>query len=381
VAGEPRAILVTGVTGHLGGLAAAGVLARTEATLLLAHRPHHDPAAVAARVAALARAGGFAPGPADLARLVPIVLPAAPALADLVPVLRRRRTGEIIHCAACLDYFDTGALEAANVALTRALLAVAAAVGVERFVHISTAFSAGYVEGPVREVLHGEPAGGDPTEYTRTKRAGERIVAEGGVPWLIVRPSIVIGSSRDGRYDGKAYGLYQTWEAASRLLTARYAPVLHVHAPREPCHLLPQDAFVEGLLAARRSLPPGSIVNLVSRPEAVPTVRDVWRLFVEEVLGSREVHFYERAEDVPRARLDRGLRLLLEFAAVNFEIAGRGWRFERAAADRLGVDLPDATTEVVRRCLRRFVAGSPRAQAYLAKFAAERAEAPWVFEA
>jgi len=44
--------------------------------------------------------------------------------------------------------------------------------------------------------------GEDPTEYTRTKRNAEELVATSGVPYLILRPSIVIGDSRDGRYFG-----------------------------------------------------------------------------------------------------------------------------------------------------------------------------------
>src|SRR5260370_41994990 len=90
------------------------------------------------------------------------------------------------------------------------MLELSSALTVDRFVHGSTAYSSGYIEGRIGESLHAEPAS-DPTEYTRTKRAAERRVAETGVPYLIIRPSVVIGDSRTGRHTRTQTGLFQHW--------------------------------------------------------------------------------------------------------------------------------------------------------------------------
>ncbi len=377
--GNEGATIVTGATGYLGGLAAATLLVRGSGPLVLPHRARHSGVEVVARVAALLETEGRTATAADLARLVPVELPGPAEIgARLLPAARaalraRGHAGEvaeIVHCAACLDYFDDAALEAANVDLTRALVDAARAAGIARFVYLSTAFSSGYTAGLVREAIPPEPAA-DPTSYTRTKRAAERIVAAGGVPWLILRPSVVIGGSRDGRYDGKAYGLYQLWAGAERLLAGRPVPALHIVANGTRLEVVPQDAFQNAFFAARRDLPAGSIVNIVSRPETLPTVREVFELWLREVTRPAAVRFYARRADVPLAGLEPAVRTFLEFGAVNLEIAGRSWRFETAGLDRLragGLDFADATIETIARCQRRFVARSPRLCAHAERF-------------
>jgi nucleoside-diphosphate-sugar epimerase len=379
VSGRGGGVLVTGATGFLGGLIAAALLRETRGPLVLPHRAERAPGELIERIARLAAADGFAAGAADLARLAPVPLPATDALEQLLPALAAHGVEEVVHAAACLDYFDRAALESANVDLTRALLDVARRRGIARFVYISTAFSAGYVEGAVGETLHGEPAQGDPTDYTRTKRRAEGLVAASGLPWLILRPSVVVGSSVDGRYDGKPYGIYQLWTAGERLLTDRPSAALHFVCPPGPAHTIHQDAFVAAFLAARRRLPAGSIVNLTSREAGLPSARALYDLAMARYFRPEVVYYYEHREDVPEEALDRRQRLFLEFTATNAEIAAHPWRFETPTLDRLraeGLDFRDATLETLGGCLDRFVARSARIQAYLARFGPTLAAAP-----
>ena len=102
----------------------------------------------------------------------------------------------VYHCAALVADWGASwaAFRAANVTGLRSLLEVATAVGVRRFIHVSTSDVYGYPDHPVDETapyrLRGWP-------YGDTKIAGEQLVwsyyHEHGLPITIVRPVTVYG--------------------------------------------------------------------------------------------------------------------------------------------------------------------------------------------
>lgn len=356
----PSAILISGSTGFLGALLVATALRETDATLVLPVRESHTREATIARIRSEAAATGRPIADTDIDRLVVLPMPKPERLGDLQLTLATLGVDEIIHSAGCLSYFNVRKLREGNVELTRAMLALGRNLGVRRFVFISTAYASGFVEGPIPEALHDGPRM-DPTDYTATKREAEWLVARSGVPFLIVRPSIVIGDSRNGHYAGKPYGPYQLWKAAEKYLSKGLPPVLHVVAADKPVNFLHQDAFVAGFWAAHRSLPDGSIVHLASREDGLPTTRDLWRLWFSTYGGAKEIHLYERLEDVPVAEVDPQLRLWLEFTSVNSEIASVRWQFELDTLERLrrgGAMITDATFATIRTVQNRFVEDS-----------------------
>ncbi len=80
------------------------------------------------------------------------------------------KVSQIVHCAGSVDYLNIKALTAANVELTRSWLAAGKSHGIDRFLHVSTAFSAGSNNGePILEELHQDPEF-ESTVYTKTKR-------------------------------------------------------------------------------------------------------------------------------------------------------------------------------------------------------------------
>lgn len=88
-----------------------------------------------------------------------------------------RDTDAVIHLAALMGSSDARALDAVNVDGTRALLEAAQAASVGRFVHISS-------------VAAGRPEHG---AYSRSKARGEEVVRGASIPWVIVRPPVLIG--------------------------------------------------------------------------------------------------------------------------------------------------------------------------------------------
>jgi nucleoside-diphosphate-sugar epimerase len=276
--------------------------------------------------------------------------------------LRKNNVSQVIHCAGSVDYANPAKLFAANVELTRQWLAAAKLHGVERFLHISTAFSAGSNgHSVIRESLHADPAS-EPSVYTKTKRESERLVAQSGNPFLIVRPSILIGDSFDGHYEGKPYGIYQFGRSAERLLSDRWRPHLHVVAPVQPLPLLHQDHFMKAFVALFLHAPPNSIVHVVSEDESLPTSRDVWNLYAEECLKPDSVTFYDTLQQVPLARVELRNRAFLKAVATNVAISSQRWRFDTTQLQRLqgrGCEMPRATLESLSACQRAYIARSP----------------------
>jgi nucleoside-diphosphate-sugar epimerase len=261
-------------------------------------------------------------------------------------------------------------LRESHIDLVRDLITASKRTKIRRFIHISTAFCSGYVDGELREALHPEPAS-DPTEYTRFKRSAEWLVAESGVPYIILRPSIVIGDSRDGWYSGQPIGVYQLWSSFAKILMDRYRRRLHFVAQRRPLHFLHQDAFTASVLAARKGSEAGTIAHLVSAPDRLPTGEDFCRLWCEHVARPHEVNIYRELADVPVKEIDFSYRKWLEFTSINTQISSHDWIFERRYLDKLignGLAFPDVSVDTFGKCLNRFVSTSDIIKKYHDKF-------------
>lgn len=369
-----RATLIIGASGFLGGLVTSALLAEEGRRLLLPIRPVNGPRDCLARIRLGSRDRGVPEQDVDdLLRLATVVeLPALDRLGDLDDVASANGVDEVVHCAGCVDYFDKRRLQLANVELTTKLLEVARRWDVRRFLYLSTAYCAGYRRESIPERLHPDPAPADePTEYTRSKRIAEWLIAESGVPFVIIRPSVVIGDSRTGAYAGKNYGLYQMWRAIEGLLCREYAPIWYTVAPSAPLNFVHQDAFQTAFMGVYRGAAPGAIVHVVADQSKSPTMRELCWLWAD-VYCPVEIHCYARVDDVPLRSIPTRQRRFLELAAKNLEIATHPWRFETGHLDRLraaGLPFADPTLETITRCQRRYIEGSEGIQKHMRRYA------------
>lgn len=374
---EARRVLVTGATGYLGALIVVSLLRETSAHIVCLTRAAHDRAALMAPLVEEweAQAHGCWSDAIE-ERIEHMALPDDLAdVADLASALRG--IDEIVHCAGCLDYYDVPKLQAVNVGYTAHLLVLARRLALRRFVYVSTAYSSGYQPHSTPEAPLLEPAS-DPTQYTRTKREAERLVAASGLPFLVLRPSILIGTSDTGRYGGKRYGLYQQWMGLERLACDRYHPEFHTVAPSQPLNVLHQDAFCTAFKAAYRWLPDGAFMNLVSNPQTSPSMRDLWDMWFE-LTRPATVYYYPSIADVPMKAIPTRQRAYLTFAQVNLEIAAHKWQFDTGWLGLLrdkGLQFIDATVETVRVCQDRFVSSSELLDRYLKRHGDELAVHP-----
>jgi nucleoside-diphosphate-sugar epimerase len=361
------ATVVFGATGYLGTLATATLLAEERCRLILPIRGRRSREQVLRPILAECAASGRPIESGDLERLEVTDLPDTAEIPRLAGRFRDLGVDRIVHGAGSVHYFDRVKLIAGNVELTDAIAQLALCLNVDRLYYFSTAFSCGYSSGRVPERLHPAPLS-DPTDYTWSKREAEYILARSGVPFVIIRPSVVVGDSRDGHYSGKRYGVYQLWQAAERLLGTGYPPVIHAVAPPIRLHLLHQDAFQAGFLACYRYLPAGRFVHLVSREEALPTLRELYHLWFRRCSPASTFQYYDSLEEVAADELDSQQRLWLEFTGVNLQIACHPWSFETRNLDDLasrGLEIAHATLQSLAVCQEHFVSASPRLQEFL----------------
>ena len=182
-----------------------------------------------------------------------------------------RRTDYIVHSAANTNFsLPDKLLFATNVDGTKNVLELAARAKVP-VCHISTAFaySDDYVSGQ-REA----PA------YERSKLESERIVRESGVPYVIVRPSVIIGDSVTGSMDH-----FQGFHFLMDLTVRGMLPV--PSAASALVDFVPQDlvADVVAALIRRNDLTGEYWVTAGAQALCLERIVTVWAEHVSRVTG------------------------------------------------------------------------------------------------
>jgi nucleoside-diphosphate-sugar epimerase len=142
------------------------------------------------------------------------------------------RVDAVIHCAAITDFNrNAGSLEATNVAGTEQVALFAAAAGAVLY-QVSTAF------------VHTTAVGGrgrTAVGYAASKLAAENVVRSSGVPYVIFRPSVVIGDSVTGEI-AAFQGLYQVVAG----LFAGIVPIIPFD-PSWPIDFVPADVVADAI--------------------------------------------------------------------------------------------------------------------------------------
>lgn len=193
---------MTGATGFIGSHIAGELLGRGYRVLLLA-RPDKQMSA-RERIRQVLTWGGLNPEECDRLEVIEGFID-RPRLG-----LARRRYSElaetideVIHCASNTSFSERKrkAVEQANITGLRHLLELAVRSTCYFFHHMSTAYVAGKKSGPCPEEFIETTA--FTNVYEETKYAGEQIIrktcGDQGIRLNVYRPSIVYGSSKDGR--------------------------------------------------------------------------------------------------------------------------------------------------------------------------------------
>jgi thioester reductase-like protein len=285
----PPTVLLTGATGYLGTLVLARILARPGAQVVCPIRARDDGHA-RERLGAVLGTLWATPSADAVQRTWPVAFDLEHPDADL-PLLSE--ITHVLHCAASVR-FDLPLTRArrANVATAAVIADIARrAPGLQRIVHVSTAYVAGTHRGPFHEA---ELDVGQEfrNSYERTKFEAEGLLRGSArdLPLTVVRPSIVVGEAGTG-WTTSFNVIYPLLRAYSRGLVREL--------PATPDALIDfvtgdyvADGLVHLLLDAERS---DGTYHLVSGDQA-PTVVEL-RDLTAQALGLAPVAFVERSEE------------------------------------------------------------------------------------
>lgn len=196
-----REILLTGATGFLGMELLHRLLTGTDRHVLALVRAPDDRRAAERLDGVLATLfGPTATAHAPRVRAVAADLE-APGLGLGEPARRELAAAVdvVVHCAASVAFtLPLPDARRINVDGTREVLELAAlAPGLDRVVHVSTAYVAGDRDGTAYEE-EGDVGQAPRNTYEQTKLEAEGVLAASGLPSCILRPSIVVGDSRTG---------------------------------------------------------------------------------------------------------------------------------------------------------------------------------------
>jgi thioester reductase-like protein len=241
-----RAVLLTGATGFIGMELLARHLERGERPVITLVRADSDAAAQARIDSVLENlfGAGAAAYRSRVRALAGELTAPRLGLSSARFAELARDTGTIVHSAASVSF--TLPLECAreiNLEGTRRMLELASHIdGLERYAHVSTAYVAGTHVGRFAEsdLDVGQEFR---NTYEQTKFEAEQLVRASGLPYTILRPSIVVGDRRSG-WTSAFNVLYWPLRAFARgLFTAVPAN------PTAPVDVVPVDYVADAIYA------------------------------------------------------------------------------------------------------------------------------------
>jgi nucleoside-diphosphate-sugar epimerase len=221
---QPK-ILITGATGALGPEVLARLRLRCHAAELVLFGRREPPPSL----------GPVRWVQGDLLRTVP---------GDGSLTTELRGVTHVIHMAADVRWsLPVEASLAANLDGTRRLLeATRFAAELKRFLFLSTAYTAPPRRSQIPPAAPEIAAAGFANAYEYSKALAERCVMESGLPWTIVRPSLIVGRRSDGRI-GRFNGVYMLLEQGC----AGRVPFV-LGSAQAPIDVVPVDMVAEAVV-------------------------------------------------------------------------------------------------------------------------------------
>ena len=262
---------VTGASGFIGKRLVARLLERPDATVYFLTRDKGPD-----KLAAL-----YDFWQADKGRAVPVLGDLREPLLGLSKTDQRKLKGKVDHFFHLAAVYDLGAdaetQMAVNVEGTRHTVALAEALQVGCFHHVSSIAAAGLYEGVFREDMFDEAENLD-HPYFASKHDSEKVVrTELKRPWRVYRPGVVVGDSRTGEMD-KIDGPYYFFKLIQKLrrLLPPWMPTIGIEGGR--INLVPVDYVVAAMdhIAHKPGLDQGCFHLVDPHPRRVGDVLNIF---------------------------------------------------------------------------------------------------------
>jgi NAD(P)-dependent dehydrogenase (short-subunit alcohol dehydrogenase family) len=262
---------VTGASGFIGKRLVARLLERPDATVYFLTRDKGPD-----KLAAL-----YDFWQADKGRAVPVLGDLREPLLGLSKTDQRKLKGKVDHFFHLAAVYDLGAdaqtQMAVNVEGTRHTVALAEALQVGCFHHVSSIAAAGLYEGVFREDMFDEAENLD-HPYFASKHDSEKVVrTELKRPWRVYRPGVVVGDSRTGEMD-KIDGPYYFFKLIQKLrrLLPPWMPTIGIEGGR--INIVPVDYVVAAMdhIAHKPGLDQGCFHLVDPHPRRVGDVLNIF---------------------------------------------------------------------------------------------------------
>jgi nucleoside-diphosphate-sugar epimerase len=300
--------LITGVTGFLGSHFLARCLTNDSAEHLYALARSGNTTA-ARRVDAALTAAATAPldGGGRLEIVESDIMHPLCGLADaqIARIKATNRRLAVWHMAASLNWEPgkRATIFGSNVDGTRNALELASQLGADTFVYVSTAYTCGSLDGRIPEAIHaGVPRFNN--LYEESKHAAETAVRQHcearGLRYLILRPSIIVGTSHDYKASGSYTGLYGFIREVKRFkkMLGDSQDVVRYSANRETVlSFIPVDHVVTDMLAifaAETDQPKRPVYHVTAQlDDASPTLGELTDYVFEKCGVAGRIRFVD----------------------------------------------------------------------------------------
>ena len=319
--------LITGATGFLGSHFISTLLKNTSDTFVTFARSSKTMAAPQRVIDALVVANdGHLVDVTNLTVMeVDITLPSFGLKDETLTELRQQDGKKVFwHFAASLNW-EPGRRESVfknNVTGTQHALEVASAVDAEIFVYVSTAYTAGTLEGEIDEALH-DTVKSFNNVYEESKNAAEWLVHQtaksGTMRCIIMRPSIIVGTSHNFKASGSYTGLYGIVRELRRFRKrlGDSTEIVRYRADRSArLSFIPVDHVVEDLLTAFKAeleSPTHQIYHITSQDwNGAPTVGELSDFLNEKLDAVGRISLVEQVVENPTP-LERFFQTRMDF--------------------------------------------------------------------
>jgi nucleoside-diphosphate-sugar epimerase len=231
---------------------------------------------------------------------------------------------EFWHIAGLTDFHESKReqLFQVNVGGTRNVISLAKKINVRCFFHISTAYVSGICDGPVQEdgLLH-SPTFRNP--YEETKYEAECLIRKSGLPFIIIRPSIIMGDSRTGEIsvDKMIYGIFKTYHIVWRLVNREYRDGLPKELkyyvkgnPSATKNLICVDDVVRLMLEIRRKGEIGRTYHCTN-PQTIPIgkLHEIGLKLLDMTFLEMKGDFSPDVTDSKQRIIDRGMAVYQDY--------------------------------------------------------------------
>ena len=303
-------IVITGAGGYLGTRLVSELISKTDAVIFAIVRDKWSPHS--------SKLINLKPGRVHLVS-GDVCVPKVARISTLP------RIDEFWHLAGSTDFHRKDLATSVNEVGTANAVNLAKGLNVKTFFHVSTAYVAGSHQGVVAEdVMVEHPRFRN--VYEKSKYKGERIVRGSDLPFIIMRPSIIMGDSVTGeaKSDKMVYGVVKLCERALRILQREFGGDIpsniryFLKGNREATkNLITIDDVVDLMLSVREKGRTGLTYHLCN-PHST-TIGEI-HSSVQHALGINflTVAFdYPDNHDIRQKMIDRGIRVYEPYTMIS----------------------------------------------------------------